>query len=124
MTSISSQNPTDAISIQVQQRVDHTIRSLLPRMHGLAILITESATLSRTHDITEFQNTIQTINNNLDIALQASDAASSVIHSRSDIVIPFTSVGEGKRKHHAVSQLLPPSPEAKQLRKTSHDTMQ
>ena len=119
--SMSSQNPIDAVAIQVQQRVDHTIKSLLPRMHGLSILTTESA-LSRTQDITEFQDTIQTISKNLDIALQANDTTLSVTRSRSDIIIPSVS-GDGKRKHHTVSQLLPASPDARQRRKTSHSTM-
>lgn len=90
-------------------------------MHGLSILTTESA-LSRTRDITEFQDTIQSINKNLDIALQARDTTLSVTNTRSSIIVPST-LGDGKRKHHTMSQLLPPSPEARQRRKNSHGTM-
>ena len=116
MASMSVQNLTDAIAIQVQQHVDHTIKSLLPQMHGLSILTTES-TLSRTQDITEFQDLIQRININLNIVLQASyiNYPCSVTKSRPDIIIPGPSTSEdGKRKHCTVSQLLPASPEARQ----------
>ena len=44
---------TNAVVIQVQQWVDHMIKSLLPQMHGLSILTSESA-LSRTQNIAEF----------------------------------------------------------------------
>ena len=121
MALTSSSNPTNAVTIQVQQRVDHMIKSLLPRLHGLSILTTES-TLLQTQDIIEFQDTIQTISNNLDIALQGCDTTLLVTKSKSNIIIPFTSE-DGKRKHHTVLQLLPASPEVRQRRKTSHSTM-
>ena len=45
MALISSSNLTNAVTIQVQQWVDHMIKSLLPQLHGLSILTTESALL-------------------------------------------------------------------------------
>ena len=121
MALTSSSNRTNAVTIQVQQWVDHMIKSLLPQLHGLSILTTKS-TLLQTQDIIEFQDTIQTISNNLDIALQGYDTTLLVTKSKSIIVIPSTSE-DGKQKHHTVSQLLPASPEARQGRKTSHSTM-
>ena len=119
ITSTSS-DPTNAVVIQVQQQVDHMIKSLLPQMHGLSILTTKSA-LSRTQNVIKFRDTIQTINNNLDIALQACDTTLSITKSKSNIVVSTSE--DGKRKHHTVSQLLPASPEARQHQKTSHSIM-
>ena len=91
MASTSSQNQIDAVTIQVQQWVDNAIKNLLPQMHGLSILTKESA-LSRTWNITEFQDTIHSINKNFDIALQAQDTALSVTNTRSSIIVLLMSL--------------------------------
>ena len=118
---MTGHNPTDAVTIQIQQRVDHIIKDLLPQMHGLLILTAESM-LSRTQEIAKFQDIIRTINNNFNIALQTNNTTHSVSKSKSNIIIP-TMLEDGKRNHYTVSQLLPASSEAKQRRKISHSTM-
>lgn len=57
MALTSSSNLTNAVTIQVQQWVDHMIKSLLLQLHGLSILTTESILLW-TQDIIEFQDII------------------------------------------------------------------
>ncbi|KAF7978440.1 hypothetical protein HWV62_624 [Athelia sp. TMB] len=114
-----------AVRIQVQQRVDHTVKRILPTLHKLTNLVADGP-LSRTCDIDELEETLQQLTLALDGALSLGSGTTSI--SRSSHLPtrePFTPspplyTRGMKRTEHP--DLLPPSPEARQRRKPSHGT--
>lgn len=128
--------PDDAVAIQVQQRVEHMIKSLLPRLHGLSLLAAESP-LSRTSNITEFQALLGALTINLQNALLSVPSSISrpdpIQPSNPNLLTPATTRhaamhpnstrdGNSMKRPHPLT-LLPPSPEIRQKRKTSHSIM-
>jgi SWIM zinc finger len=103
----------EAISLQVQQRVDHLVANLLPRLHGLSNLAAESL-LTATPNLSEFLEVIDTLRDNITSALGPTSPPGPLQQAPS-LTPSFT------RAKRSVKFLLPPSPEPKQKRKTSHD---
>lgn len=111
------------------------VKSLLPRMHGLCVLVTETSILSRTASITEFQQMLRTLSTNLEQALSAEPAAhflpplispnqtSGMQDRAATNSVSMQSTSRSGKRPLASNSLLPPSPEARQKRKISHGIM-
>lgn len=116
--------PSDAVRIQVQQRVDHAAKKILPPLHGLVNLATDGP-LARTRDLEELESTL----GELQLALsQALPAKSAFSPTRNHQLRGSLSIGQpsgslpptaNSNKRRAPLNLLPPSPEARQIRKFS-----
>lgn len=89
-------------------------------MHGLCLLAAEASPLSNTPNISEFRETLQTLTSNLNKALNPDSNPRHPSHRPLNMLVPTQSQ---TRKRFAPPNILPPSPEAKQRRKTSGSTM-
>lgn len=110
-----------AIQIQVQQRMDHAVKTVLPTLHQLTNLAADSP-LSRTSDIDELEETLQHLTLALRRALALDSGPPSISCSQQPTTPPPPSRTRGTKRTERPS-LLPPSPEAKQKRKQSHGTV-
>jgi hypothetical protein len=96
------------------------ISGILPHLHGLSLLAIE-ARISRTETITEFQNVLATINDNLQKSIQPLPSTSAPLSQHPLNAVQTATFPHGPQREK--QQLLPPSPELKQKRKTSHAIM-
>ena len=120
-----------ALQHQVQTRAEHTIKKLLPAMHGLALLIQETP-LHHTADLDEFAGLLNTVHQGLQSALEIGQMGPGSVtpnHNMPTVTLPASSISNplenarnsGMQTPPAKRQrLLPPSPEQKQRRKQSH----
>lgn len=117
--------------MQIQQRVQHDIKKILPTIHGLSVLVSGSANLSRTEDMDEFEDALATLSRDLLQALPSRGHAepSRSLQSPQQIVSTQTPTQPSLRslpfkrnagKRERPTGLRPPSPEARQKRKTSY----
>lgn len=115
--------------MQIQQRVQHDIKKLLPTIHGLSVLVSDSKGLSRTEEVDEFEGALITLSRDLLQALppqSRTEPSSCSRQQRVDVRAPTQPMlrslpalrNVGKRERP--TGLLPPSPEARQKRKTSY----
>ncbi|KAF7972050.1 hypothetical protein HWV62_19189 [Athelia sp. TMB] len=113
----------DAVGIQVQQRAEHIANIVLPHLHGL-ISHTMDATLLRTDCIEELEHTLS----ELQLALRESLSPRHIPSTPSLQPPSRTSNGQPSMplppvvrsdKHSLPLNLMPPSPEARQMRKFS-----
>lgn len=105
----------------MQQRVDHTVKKLLPPLHGLVSLATDGPLLP-TGDLEELVLTLGELQSALRQALPPSHISTlnNEPDSQSSSSLPLPPMRNNKRG--APSGLMPPSPEAKQKRKYSGST--
>ncbi|KAF8142433.1 hypothetical protein K438DRAFT_1946293 [Mycena galopus ATCC 62051] len=123
-----------AVATQIQQRAEYTAKALLPRLHGLCVLL-QNVKLTRTSPLTELHETLDNVHSNLTKALPPLPppilAVPPAVHFQSQstsIVEPepvhvFSSAPVAGTKRPAIAMILAPSPEPHQRRKKSHNVM-
>ncbi|EPQ52685.1 hypothetical protein GLOTRDRAFT_122648 [Gloeophyllum trabeum ATCC 11539] len=113
-----------AVNLQVQQHTEQTIQSLLPRLHGLAVLLADAPKLPITDSIQEFQQVLQAVDSALSSAIGTSQSSSGLQNQPVPVEqlhnVRHPSNPSRKRSGPA---LLPPSPEGSQKRKPSRSTL-
>jgi hypothetical protein len=115
-----------AVATQVQQRLNYDLHRLLPPLHGLANLLTETSIQHPTPELQELSDLLTSMRISVDriTNMTASETHTPVSSEQSDLpsTAPGMSTGtrtrSGKRSHRPF--LLPPSPERRQKRKDSH----
>jgi hypothetical protein len=125
-TNSNSSSPTihhqSAVATQVQQRLKYDLQHLLPPLHGLANLLTETSVQDPTPELQELSDLLTSMRISVDrITMSTASGHTSRISSQQSLDLPsITPIGTrpGKRSHRPF--LLPPSPERRQKRKDSH----
>jgi len=131
-----------AIAIQVQQRVDHDIGLLLPRLYGLLNAIGDLTHLKLTKETLDFYDILETIVGQLSQAC-SEDKDSELLSQDETMAGTTASPTQGNMALIAITKhllmihdtgtkrcwegsgphLLPPSPEMKQKRKKSYSVL-
>ncbi|KAJ7787599.1 hypothetical protein B0H14DRAFT_3579540 [Mycena olivaceomarginata] len=123
-----------AVATQIQQRAEHTAKSLLPRLHGLCVLL-QNVKLTRAAPLTELHETLGNIQLNLTKALPPlpppplTIPPPALVRSSSPSISQpqpaYTSAGASVVgiKRPAAAVILAPSPEPHQRRKPSHSVL-
>jgi len=106
-----------ALAQQVQKRVEHAVNRHLPGLHGLALLL-EEAHIHATPQITEFKNVLDIVAQKLTSTVNSKEPSSQ--SPNASLLVHANKQANPSKKRTSVSQLLPPSPECKQKRKSSH----
>ena len=101
----------------MEQRIQRTVLALLPRLHGLSQLLTDMTNLSMTPDLIEFRDVVGSL------AARLRTVVVNDSQSQLSAPTPSNSFSQIRRTPSSFPIILPPSPEPRQKRKTSHDTM-
>jgi|SRR5882757_3611231 len=117
-----------AITLQVEQRIGHAAKNLLPGLHGLANLLSEATSPAPTHDLHELLEVLTTIQARLqppgNLVVSSSnlipDTLQKTTVSLSNEHYSTPPPQNRRRKNNQRQDLLPPSPERRQKRKDSH----
>jgi hypothetical protein len=108
----------DAVPAQTHQRIQQTVLALLPRLHGLSQAFSDITTLSSTPDLIEFRDVVSSLAERLRMIIVDTQSTVTIPDRPSSPTVPRI-----RRTPPSIPVLLPPSPEPRQKRKTSHDTM-
>jgi len=99
--------------MQIQQKIDYEVKNLLPRLHGIANMLSDNPPITRTADLTELLSLSSVIGTALGKVPNAPVLPENA--EEPPVLRP-----QKRRRHQPETPLLPPSPERKQRRKDSH----
>jgi hypothetical protein len=123
----------DAVATQNQQRIDHTIASVLPRLHGISSLLLDSHPLEKTPLLTEFHIVMQELTQHMnDIFAKPSEThqtmhpaqAQAIAIQQPQPTMVQTAILDARQTSKRTREVvLAPSPEPRQKRKVSRGVM-
>jgi hypothetical protein len=108
-----------AIVMQIQQKIDYEVKSLLPRLHGIANLLSDNPPITRTADLTELLSISSVIYTALG-KIFVPNSAPVLLEGAEESPVVLRPQKRHRHQPETLAPLLPPSPELKQRRKESH----
>jgi len=106
-----------AIVLQVQHKIDFEAKRLLPRLHGIANMLSDNPPITLTADLTE----LLSVSSEISTTLGKMFTPTATVHESTAAEKPPVTEGPPpKRRRQCQIPLPPPSPERKQKRKDSH----